>query len=211
MLFILASVAAIAGGSLLLPLDDPGRLSDGGPHVQFVTGALLEVVLGISVIAIAAMLTPVLRHAGEGAAMLYVAVRTFEGTLVLVGALSALVMTSLAGSGLTPALEALILHTREWAYHLGTVLMFAVSAVVLNALLLRGRQVPPWLAWWGLLGGALLLLRGVLEMYEFPLPTATQLTFAAPIAVQEMVFAGWLVVKGLAPGAAPPVPASMEH
>ena len=91
-----------------------------------------------------------------------------------------------------------VLHTREWAYHLGTVLVFAASAVVLNALLLRGGQVPRWLSWWGLAGGCLLLLRGVLELYG-SLPGAVQALCAAPIGIQEMVFAGWLIAKGVRP------------
>nr|BFE73992.1 hypothetical protein GCM10020092_072930 [Actinoplanes digitatis] len=42
-----------------------------------------------------------------------------------------------------------MLGGRELAYRLGTLVVFGASAVTLNALLLRGRQVPPWLAWWG--------------------------------------------------------------
>lgn len=195
-LFISASATAVAGGSLLLPVRRRDFLVTGGPHAQLVTGALLEVALALAVVAIAALLLPVLRPAGEGWAVLYAAIRTVEGLLILIGAMSALVMTSLIGDGGPAAVDAAVLHTREWAYHLGTVLVFAVSAVVLNALLLRGGQVPRWLAWWGLTGGCLLLLRGVLELYG-SLPAVMQAVCAAPIGVQEMVFAGWLIVKGV--------------
>jgi hypothetical protein len=58
--------------------------------------------------------------------------------------------------------------------------------------------VPRWLAWWGLIGGCLLLLRGVVELYG-SLPPAAQAVCAAPIGVQEMVFAGWLIVRGVRP------------
>ncbi|WP_084598691.1 DUF4386 domain-containing protein [Actinoplanes subtropicus] len=194
-LFIAASATAVAGGSLLLPMRRRGFLTTGGSHAQLVTGALLEVALALAVVAIAALLLPTLRDAGEGWAVLYTAIRTIEGLLVLTGATSALVMTSLIGSGGPATLGAAVLQTREWAYHLGTVLVFAASAIVLNALLLRGGRVPRWLAWWGLAGGCLLLLRGVLELYG-PRPGAVQAVCAVPIGVQEMVFAGWLIVKG---------------
>jgi len=197
-LFIAASATAVAGGSLLLPVQRRDFLTTGGPHAQLVTGALLEVTLALTVVAIAALLLPVLRPAGEGWAVLYTAIRTLEGLLILIGAMSALVMTSLVGAGGPAALGAAVLQTREWAYHLSTVLVFAVSAMVLNALLLRGGQVPRWLAWWGLIGGCLLLLRGVLELYG-SLPAVVQAVGAAPIGVQEMVFAGWLIVKGARP------------
>lgn len=197
-LFIAASAMAVAGGSLLLPVRRRDFLTTGGPHAQLVTGALLEVTLALAIVAIAALLLPILRGAGAGWAVLYTAIRTIEGLLVLIGATSALVMTSLIGSGGPATLGSAVLHPRERAYHLATVLVFAASAVVLNALLLRGTRVPRWLAWWGLAGGCLLLLRGVLELYG-PLPGAAEAVGAVPIGVQEMVFAGWLIVKGFRP------------
>ncbi|MFF5290086.1 DUF4386 domain-containing protein [Paractinoplanes globisporus] len=188
-LFILASATAIAGGSLLLPLREAYPPASTAP---LVTGALLELTLAVFVVAIAALLAPVLRQASEGLAFLYVAMRSLEAALILVGAICALVLTTLAGSAARSAL----LTGREWAYHIGTVLVFGAGAVVLNAVLLRGRLVPRWLAWWGLLGGGLLLARGVVELYAFPLPGAVQAICAAPIGLEEMVFAGWLIVKG---------------
>ncbi|GAB3829445.1 DUF4386 family protein [Dactylosporangium cerinum] len=79
-LFILASATAVAGGSLLLPIQQPGYLSTGGRHAQLATGALLEFALAVSVIAIAAVLWPALRRSGEHLAMLYVTTRTLEGS-----------------------------------------------------------------------------------------------------------------------------------
>ena len=197
-LFIVASVAAIAGGTLLLPIRQADFLTAGGNRAQLVTGALLEVVLAVSVVAIAALLLPALRRTAESGAVLYAATRTLEAVLILAGATSALVMTSLAGTNATTGLADLLLSGRDWAYRLGTLVVFGVSAVILNALLLRGRWVPSWLAGWGLVGGALLLLRGVVEMYGVTLPAAAQVVGAAPIGIEEMVFAVWLIVKGRA-------------
>ncbi|MFC5002515.1 DUF4386 domain-containing protein [Dactylosporangium cerinum] len=198
-LFILASATAVAGGSLLLPIQQPGYLSTGGRHAQLATGALLEFALAVSVIAIAAVLWPALRRSGEHLAMLYVTTRTLEGVLIAAGATGALVMTSLAEAHASTAAGEVVLSGRDWVYRMGTLVVFGASAVVLNALLLRGRRVPSWLAWWGLIGGGLLLLRGVIEVYGVALPVAAQAVLAAPIGIEEMVFAGWLIVKGLAP------------
>ncbi|WP_433223346.1 DUF4386 domain-containing protein [Dactylosporangium sp. CS-047395] len=202
LLFILASATAIAGGSLLLPITGTQFLTTGGSRPLLATGALLEIVLALSVAAIAAMLWPVLRRVSEPVAALYVATRTLEGALIAGGTLAALVMTSLAGSHAPPASGDALLDGRDWAIRIGTLVVFGVSAVMLNALLLRGRLAPPWLAWWGLIGGGLLVLRGVLETYGMTLPAAVQAVLAAPIGLQEMVFAVWLLVKGLRePGA----------
>ena len=195
-LFILASATAIIGGSLLLPIEESDFLSTGGGQAQLVTGALLEMALAASVITIAALLLPVLRPSNEPVAVLYVATRALEGALIVAGAISALVMTSLVDTHTTPAMGDLVLSSREWTYRIGTLVVFGAGAVILNALLLRGRQVPSWLAWWGLSGGALLLLRGVIEMYGVDLAGAGQVALAAPIGIEEMVFAVWLIVKG---------------
>jgi hypothetical protein len=195
-LFMLASATAIVGGSLLLPIQRPDFLSTGGGQAQLVTGALLEMTLAASVVTIAALLLPVLRRTNEPVAVLYVATRALEAALIVAGAISALVMTSLVGTQATTAMGDLVLSSREWAYRIGTLVVFGAGAVMLNSLLIRGRQVPSWLAWWGLIGGGLLLLRGVIEMYGVGLVGGGQVVLAAPIGIEEMVFAVWLIVRG---------------
>ncbi|MEU7866606.1 DUF4386 domain-containing protein [Dactylosporangium sp. NPDC049140] len=196
-LFLVASATAIAGGSLLLPVTEPQFLTTGGAQPRLATGALLEIVLALSVAAIAAMLWPVLRRVSQPVAALYLVTRTLEGALIAAGTLAALVMTSLAASHAPPTTGDALLDGREWAIRIGTLVVFGASAIMLNALLLRGRLVPGWLAWWGLIGGVLLALRGALETYGVDLPAAAQAVLAAPIGIEEMVFAVWLLVKGL--------------
>lgn len=192
-LFVLASVSAVIGGLLIEPITEDGAdlaaLSD-----QVSTGALLEAVLALSVIAIAVLLFPLLRRQHEGLALGYAALRTVEGAFVLLATASAFVAVDLAGGAaeaVDPALAA-----RDWSYFFGTMLVFGVSAVVLNALLYPARLVPRWLAAWGLIGGLLLLTRTVLELYGIESSLGVQFVWAAPIALQEMVFAVWLFVRG---------------
>jgi hypothetical protein len=198
-LFIVASATAIAGGTLIDPITEDGADLT-ALHSQVSTGVLLEVLLALSVLAIAVLLFPVLRAVHEGGALGYAALRTIEGGFVLVATSTAIVAVNLAETGaLDPAgggtLDVL-LTSREWAYFTGTMLVFSVSAVVLNALLLATRLVPRWLSGWGLVGGLLLLLRAVLELYGLESSLGLQFLWAAPIALQEMVFAVWLLVRG---------------
>jgi len=196
-LFVLASATAIVGGGLLLPIRQAGFLDTGGDRILLGTGALLELVLAGSVIAIAALLFPVLRRTSEPLAVLYVAARTLEAALILAATMCAVVMTSAVGSA-TPQTGELLLSGRDWATRLGTLIVFGAGAVVLNVVLLRARLVPSWLAWWGLVGAALAVLRGSIELYDLHLGLVTQAVLTAPIGIEEMVFAGWLIVKGLA-------------
>jgi hypothetical protein len=160
-LFIVATVTSIIGGSLLLPLEDPDYLTEVAAHEgQTILGVLLEFTLALSVIGIAALLLPVLRLYGEGMAVGYVAVRTVEATFILIASTTALLVLALSqdwgsagGVGVEPVGSAL-LSAREWTNFVGTLIVFGVSAVILNTLLYRTRLVPVWLSLLGLVGGA---------------------------------------------------------
>lgn len=205
--FIVASAAAIAGGSLLLPLSEPDYLAaTAASEGQVVSGVLLELILVMSVIAIAAMLYPVLRRQNDGLALGYVGARALEGVLLLAAAISGLLVLSVgreygaaAAAGVQP-LGASLLATRDWTYLIGSLVVFGVSALILNSLLYTSRLVPTWISIWGLLGAALIALRGLMEMYGIDLSGLMQGAFAGPIAIQEMVLALWLIVKGFDTG-----------
>ena len=204
-LFIVATVTSIIGGSLLLPLDEPDYLIDVAAHEgQIILGVLLEFTLALSVIGIAALLLPVLKPHGEGMAIGYVAVRTVEATFILIAATTALLVLALSqdwgstgGVGVEPVGSAL-LSARDWTSFVGTLIVFGVSAVILNTLLYRSRLVPVWLSLLGLVGGFLLLTSAVVEMFAYGVdaPVALQLLGAAPIALQEMILAVLLIWKG---------------
>jgi len=71
-------------------------------------------------------------------------------------------------------------------------IVFALSALMFNYLLYQSKLIPRWLSVWGLIGATLLLAEGLLGMFDLTISTF----LAAPIAVQEMVLAAWLIVKG---------------
>ncbi len=212
-LFILASATAIIGGSLLLPLTEPDYLSEVAANAgQIVSGVLLELVLVVSVVGIAVLLYPVLKRVDEGLAMGYVGARTLEAVLLMVAAVTGLVVLSLGeGLGTASGVELVgdsFLFVRDWTYLIGSMVMLGVSALILNSLLYRSRLVPGWLSLWGLIGGALILVRGLIETFGTEFSGVVQGVFAAPIALQEMVLAVWLIIKGFEVTQPAPVPRS---
>lgn len=198
-LFILATVLAIVGGSLLLPLDEPGYLVEAADaENQIVLGALLEIAMAVSVVGIAAMFFPVLRRQDEGLGLGYLGARILEAVLLGTAAISGLVILTLGmefGSD-AGTLGDLMLAVREWTYLLGSLAFLGLGGLVLYTLLYQSRLVPRWLSIWGLLAAALILARGLLEAFGIELSGVTQGVLAAPIAIQEMVLAGWLIVRG---------------
>jgi hypothetical protein len=207
-LFIVASVVAIIGGTLIQPITEPGGLArvaaDGDAPV--VVGIMLELVLVVSVAGIAALLFPVLRRTDEGLAMGYVAARTLEAAVLLAAGLSALVAVAstrelpVAGGIGTNAAADVSLAVREQTYLVGSMVMLGIGGLVLYTLLLRSRLVPAWLSLWGLIGAVLILARGLIEMFGVDLSAAVQAILAAPIGLQEMVLAVWLIVRGFRTG-----------
>jgi hypothetical protein len=85
--------------------------------------------------------------------------------------------------------------TTDLAYALGQS-VFAIGAAMLYYLLLRSRLVPAWLSLWGLIAAPLFLV-GSLSLLWTQDPNSTISTVLyAPMALQEMVLALWLIVKG---------------
>lgn len=198
-LYILATVLAIVGGSLLVPLEEPGYLAEAADtQNRIVLGALLEIGLVVSVVGIAVMFFPVLKRKDEGLALGYVGARTLEAVFLGIAAVSSLVIMTLAldfGAGAQSSVD-LSLTVREWTYMAGGMVFFGLGGLILYPLLYQARLVPRWLSLWGLIGVVLILGRAVLETFGLELSGVVQGVMAAPIAIQEMVLAIWLIVRG---------------
>ena len=93
----------------------------------------------------------------------------------------------------------LVLAAREALGQVG-VLAFALGATMYYWLFYRSRLVPRWLSAWGLVAIASLVASVVLVISGVAEPMSPpQVLLAAPIFVQEMVLAGWLIAKGFRP------------
>jgi len=76
---------------------------------------------------------------------------------------------------------------------------FALGALMFYVLLYQSRLVPRWLSTWGLVGAALYIVPPLGSMFGHSLGV-----LMAPLAVQEMVMAVWLIAKGFNPLAIDP-------
>jgi len=205
-LFIVASLSAVVGGTLVLPAMEPYALvALGTDETAVVTGILIELLLVTSVVGIAALLFPILRRRSEGLALAYFGARLVEGVLLLAAAVSAMVVValhrSLAGSAAAEGVAAwgeMLVATRQTTVKLGGLVAFGVSALILYWLLYRARLVPVWLSLWGLVGAVLVVVVGVWELYHADFSEALETAFAAPVGLNEMVLAVWLIVRGFA-------------
>ncbi len=173
-------------------------------------GALLLFIGAAAAAGIAIALYPVLSKHAEGLALGSVGFRLIEAALYLgiVVCLLSLVTVSQgsanAGVAATSAYEgqaALLMAARDSLGEVA-VLAFGLGALMYYWVFYRSRLVPRWLSAWGLVAVAMLMVSGVLVILRLAQPmSTTQVVLALPLAVQEMVLAGWLIAKGFNPAA----------
>jgi hypothetical protein len=202
-LFITATVAYSIGMILLDPiLGGSDYLTKASENAnQMIIGALLVLIDAIAVAGIGIVIFPILKKYNEASALGYAGARIVEGVLFMINAITILTLLTLsqefAKAGALDAfyyqtLGTVLLSAGNWFYLLGLGLVFALSALILNSVLYKSKLVPRWLSGWGLIGAALVFANYLLESFGI---NPVEILFL-PIAVQEMVFAVWLIVKG---------------
>jgi Domain of unknown function (DUF4386) len=206
-LFIVATVASILGsvslGSILGTPTFLGSVSAYGN--QMITAVILWLIAATSAVATSFMLFPILRRHIESLALGYVVLRIFENVFYVVSALVLLTILTVSQKYVAGAVDAsyyqvlgsTLLALREWSGLIGTLLFAGLASMALNYILYQSKLIPRWLSVWGFIGAALIVLVGLLGIFGLGMGlTSPYALLAIPIAVQEMVFAVWLIVKG---------------
>ncbi len=218
-LFIIATVTAISAMVLLgTAFEEPDFLVD-LPEIEdkVVTAVVLELILAISLICIGALMFPVFKKHGEGLALGYAGIRLMEAIFIIIASVSLLVMLTMGQDYASGTLDvtnnetmgAMLMALREWSFMIGTLVFLGLGALTLNYLFYVSKLIPRWLSIWGLVGGAGIMVYTVFVLFGHDITSFSAVSLlAAPIAVEEMVFAVYLIVKGFdgpvsGPGAAP--------
>jgi len=210
-LFIIATVTSGLGGTLIASIiDSPDDLLNVSANEnQVIIGGLLVLIDAIAVAFIAIIIFPILKKHNEGLALGYVGLRIFEAVIFIVGVISILSILTLSQEYVAGDLDAssfqalgtLLLGVYDWTWELGPLIFFALSTLPFYYLLYKSKLVPQWLSGWGFIGGTLLLVSGLSAMFGFDTTSTIAMFLFLPIAVQEMVLAVWLIVKGFNPSA----------
>lgn len=208
-LFIIGTLAGATSAVALTPLIDAPdvlRAVAESPD-RALLGASLILVMGFALALIPLVVYPILKADSEPLALGYVVFRGgLETVTYLASALVWVVLLSLGreyvdaeGSAATllEAVGAAILEVNDAVGDVALTFVFALGAMMFYYVLFRARLVPRWLSGWGLLAALLWVAAGVLTMFGFVDPRSTaQIAMALPIAIHEMVLAGWLIIKG---------------
>ncbi len=155
-------------------------------------GALLLLVAGLSLAAVPVVFWPIGKRHNETLAMGYAVFRGgLEAVCYILVALAWLLLIALSKEADAGSLAAFVRTTEAVIWEQMTPIPFALGALMFYVLLYRSRLVPRWLSAWGLAGAALYIVPPVGSMFGLSFGV-----LVAPLAVQEMVMAVWLIAKG---------------
>jgi hypothetical protein len=171
--------------------------------------AVLAVLTGFSAVILGVTLYAITRDEDPEIAMLALICRVIEGvnnSLSMQHSLTLVWLATATGAAApdpstVPALGSYVLYSSS----AGSALFFSVGSTLFSWLLLRGRMIPAALAWLGVVASGLVVVLIPLQLLGFLSATnwgglVTWLTWM-PLLVFELTFAGWLIVKGVAPRA----------
>ncbi len=225
-LFILGTVPAL----MSLPLaqntvNAPDHLTAISTNAgQMIIFTAIKFIMGVACAGIGLALYPVLRKYNEGLAIGSAGFRVIEGALQVVGALLYVVQLALSqefvkagapASSYFQIADEVINAAIGWFRDAAVLLTFGIGALMYYIVFYQYRLVPRWLSIWGLVGITLTIISAVLVMFHLLPPFGTiQVILLLPILPQELVLAGWLIVKGFNPSAIacrPAKTATNEH
>jgi hypothetical protein len=201
-LFIIGTVAGILSvvftGSIL---DDPEVLIKVSANEnQIIIGALLVLIMGFALAMVPVLLFPIFKKYNEALALGAV---VFRGALeavtyiaiVICWLLLIILSVEFVKAGAPDAsyfqtLGILLLEAADWFGYILSI-VFSIGALMIYYLFYQTKLIPRWLSVWGLIGAVIYLAQPLLAMFGSELDI-----LFAPLAVQEMVLAVWLIVKG---------------
>ncbi|HET6626728.1 MAG TPA: DUF4386 domain-containing protein [Nocardioidaceae bacterium] len=180
-----------------------------GEDTRIAVGALLEILLAISGIATAVVIFPIVKRVNESVALGYIASRTVESTLILVGVLSLMSVVALrqdlgdaaSNSGALVDVAGGLLAVHDQTTLLGPQFCAGLgNGILLGFLMWRSRLLPRPMVMFGLVGGPLALLAGVgVLLGVWDKSSGLPVALTAPEAIWELSLSVWLLARGFRP------------
>ncbi len=216
-LFIIGTGAGILSGVVTQPiLTAPDYLQNIAAHeTQWIVGTLLILVMGLPLAMVPVALFPILKKQNE---VLAIGAIVFRGVLeaisyILMVTCFLLLLTVGKQASISSGASQLasfqdlgnLLRSASSWFELILAIVFSIGSIMINLLLYQMKLIPRWLSGWGLIGSILYFAAPLVSMLSPQHPALsfdTAIGFLiGPLALQEMVFALWLLVKGFNPSA----------
>lgn len=209
-LFIIGTIAGIL--SIAPAIDAPDYLIKASANAnQVIIGAIFQFTMAAAYVGFAISLYPILRKYNESLAIGFVGFRFIAGVFNIIGVISILLLLTLSqefvkagalDSSYFQALGELLRAGRDLVNHVAMILAHSLGGLMVYYIFYQTKLVPRWLSGWGFVGTTLTILASLLVMFRLiGIITPIYIVFSLPMALQEMVLAIWLIVKGFNPSA----------
>ena len=169
-LFIITFLTSIPAFFLLEPalVDPAGFIAGGGNPNQINLGVILELLLIIANVGTAVVLYPIARRQSKVLSLGYVAARIIECVFIAAGIILVLGIVSLSQDSPDAAdLAGSLAAMKDWSALFGPGLIVPFgNGLILGYLMYRSGLVPRRMAWFGLIGGPLLLIGNIGTLYD---------------------------------------------
>ncbi|MFC1711872.1 DUF4386 domain-containing protein [Patescibacteria group bacterium] len=209
-LFIIGTVAGVStlkAGSIL---NDPNYLTEIALNEnQILTGSILILVMGFALSMMSVILYPVLRKFNQTLALGSVVFRgVLEAVMYIAISMNWLLQITISreytkaetlNASYYQVIGNFLRDVNYWSDHM-LAIVFTLGALMIYYVFYKSKLVPRWLSGWGFIGAILYLSAALLNIFD---QRHLLLTLEEgngvlmwPLAIQEMVFALWLIVKG---------------
>jgi hypothetical protein len=203
--FIIATVAALVAAVLAPPgVSGTDYLTKVSTNSNLVSaGALFYLIAAFTSAGIAISLYPVLKKRNAGLALGSVVFRAMEAVMYMAAVVSLLSLLTVsqqfsnAGVADRASLQAIgdSLRSARDTATLAAVFAFCLGAFSYYYVFFQSRLIPRWLSGFGIAAAILMFAACLLALFSNS-PVTGYTLLIIPIAVQEMVLAVWLIVKG---------------
>jgi hypothetical protein len=204
-LFIIGTVSGILStvftGSILGDPDYLVKVS--ANETQIIAGAFFVLLMGLSLAMVPVMMFPIFKKQNEALALGAVLFRgALEAVTYMAMVISWLLLIIIsqeyvkAGAADISSLQILGTLSLEAVNQINPVqeIVFSLGALMFYTLFYQSRLIPRWLSGWGVIGALLYLAAGVMFLFGSEMGI-----LLAPLGVQEMILALWLIIKGFSP------------
>jgi hypothetical protein len=187
-------------------LTDPGYIvGDGGADTRIILGAVLEMLTLLAGIGTAVAVYPIVRRQSEAASLGFVATRSYEAAVMIVGVLALVSIVSLRQAGTADgtddasmiAVGQALVTVRDQTALFGPGFVPALNALCFGYVLFRSRLVPRVIPALGLIGAPLLMASTLATIFGVQGEGSIFGAIAvAPIFFWELTIGLWMTFKG---------------
>lgn len=212
-LFIIGTLTGVIAAIIGKPiLDAPDYLTIiSANESQIIIVAFLLFLMGVACAGIGLALYPIMKKYSTGLAIGVVGFRVTEGIFEILSGVSTIGLLALSqefvkagapDAAYFQTIGAIIKAGDAWLSNGASLPVWCIGALMYYVVFYQYRLVPRWISVWGLIGITLVTIASVMVMLGvIPGFGTVQMIASLPIFPQEIVFAIWLIAKGVNPSA----------